>query len=231
MITWSLSTQFSPLYNEDGYVIGTDSANSLFSDLRSFLDECASNNILAGLVLFNGAVLRNQKTINLFWDDSKLTSYLDTVLVPLVRELRDHPALGYWEVMNEPEGSTPAGQKDSEPCFDLTHLDWSKDGESRAWGPGWSGADIPIWRILRLHNWVADAVHREDGKALVSAGSWSSLASTFVAGDDAVHKAGFNHYSDECLLKAGQRELGVVDFVQFHTYPWAGQSLSLSLSL
>ena len=121
-------------------MVGTDSAGSLVSDLRSFLDECAKNNILAGLVLFNGAVLRNQKTINLFWDDSKLTSYLDTVLVPVVRELKDHPALGYWEVMNEPEGSSPAGQKDSDPCFDFTHLDWSKSG-----GPGWSGANIPIW--------------------------------------------------------------------------------------
>ena len=44
--------------------------------------------------------------------------------------------------------------------------------------------------ILRLHNWVADAIHREDAKALVSAGSWSSLASTWVAGDDPVHKVG-----------------------------------------
>ena len=76
---------------------------------------------------------------------------------------------------------------------------------------------------------MADAIHREDGKALVSAGSWNSLASTFIAGDDPVHKAGFNHYSEECLLKAGQRELGVVDFVQFHTYPWAGQFSPLSL--
>ena len=47
----------SPLYDGDGYVTGTDSAGSLVTDLRAFLDECAAHNILAGLVLFNGAVL------------------------------------------------------------------------------------------------------------------------------------------------------------------------------
>ena len=47
----------SPLYDGDGYVTGTDSAGSLVADLRAFLDECAAHNILAGLVLFNGAVL------------------------------------------------------------------------------------------------------------------------------------------------------------------------------
>ena len=30
-----------------------------------------------------------------------------------------------------------------------------------------------------------------------------------------VHKTGFNHYSTECLIKAGGREEGVMDFVQY----------------
>ena len=103
----------SPLYNDDGsgtcfyfslshvfirFVLGTDNAGTLVSDLTAFLDECAKNNIFMGLVLFNGAVLRNQDTINLFWDDSKLETYLDKALTPMVEGLRDHPALGFWEV-------------------------------------------------------------------------------------------------------------------------------------
>ena len=36
-------------------------------------------------------------------------------------------------------------------------------------------------------------------KALVSSGSWSPLASTNLAGDDPIHKTGFNHYSGHCL--------------------------------
>merc|ERR1711936_686578 len=92
----------------------------------------------------------------------------------------------------------------------------------RSHGPGWSGADIPMKNILHLHNWVADKIHSLDPKALVSTGSWNSLASTNVKGDDPVHKAGFNHYSDGCLYEAGGRNKGIMDFIQFHAYPWAG---------
>ena len=44
-------------------------------------------NIFMGLVLFNGAVLRNQKTIDLFWDDTKLQTYLAQALRPMVSTL------------------------------------------------------------------------------------------------------------------------------------------------
>ena len=104
--------------------------------------------IFMGLVLFNGAVMRNQNTINLFWDESKLQRYIDkweyflfhcvscmsisvpslwvslwctttqytveilcmivlypialikllSALTPMVKGLRDHPALAFWEV-------------------------------------------------------------------------------------------------------------------------------------
>jgi len=216
----------SPHYDGDGFVTGTDKSGTLISDLTAFLDECAKNNIFMGLVLFNGALMRNQNTINLFWDDSKLETYLSNALVPMVQALKDHPALGFWEVMNEAEGSSPAGQTDSDPCFDFTHLDWSRKEQNlsniRSQGPGWSGADIPIKNILHLHNWVAHTIHSQDSKALVSSGSWSSLASTWVRGDDQVHKSGFNHYSDECLYKAGGRDRGILDFTQFHIYPWDG---------
>ena len=47
----------------------------------------------------------------------------------------------------------------------------------------------------------------------------SSLSSSFTSLNNAkpqkVHKTGFNHYSTECLVKAGGREEGVMDFVQY----------------
>ena len=63
--------------------MGTDSAGTLVSDLTAFLDECSKNNIFMGLVLFNEAVLRNQDTIKLFWDDSKLETYHSKALTPM----------------------------------------------------------------------------------------------------------------------------------------------------
>ncbi len=44
----------------DRFVTGTDASNTLISDLRAFLDECQKHNMFMILVLFNGAVLRNQ---------------------------------------------------------------------------------------------------------------------------------------------------------------------------
>ncbi len=44
----------------------------------------------------------HQNTINLFWDDSKLTTYIDKCLQPMVEGLKDHPALGAWEVTYTP---------------------------------------------------------------------------------------------------------------------------------
>ena len=34
-------------------------------------------------------------------------------------------------------------QQNSEPCFDLTHLDWTKE-EGGSGGPGWTGVYLPL---------------------------------------------------------------------------------------
>ena len=44
------------------------------------------------------------RSIDLFWDESKLTSFIDNMLVPMATALKDHKALLAWEIINEAEG-------------------------------------------------------------------------------------------------------------------------------
>lgn len=55
----------------------------------------------------------------------------------------------------------------------------------------------------------------------MSVGSWSEFATTdsTAFGNDPVRMFAFNHYKPECLVKAGGRPDGTMDFWQFHCYP------------
>lgn len=70
----------TPAYDGNGYVTGPDSTGTMISDMRSFLDFAQSKDILIIFALWNGAYLRNQNTINLLFDESKLQSYIDNAL-------------------------------------------------------------------------------------------------------------------------------------------------------
>lgn len=180
---------------------------SVVSDLKDYLDHAADENVFVTISLFNGALMRNQAVKDMFSDDEKLQSFVDNALTPLVEALSSYPALLGWEVLNEPEGSVAAGEADADPCFDTTILAGS--------GAGWAGTGLRMEDILRFTNRIAAAVHRADGKALVTTGAWSEFSAT-----DAVLESGrgfFNFYKDECLVAAGGEEAGVLDFYQIHT--------------
>ena len=51
------------------------------------------------------------------WDESKLESYFDKFLIPVLEGKKDHPALFAVEVINELEGIVYAGKADSEERF------------------------------------------------------------------------------------------------------------------
>ncbi|XP_046463075.1 mannan endo-1,4-beta-mannosidase-like [Daphnia pulex] len=199
----------TPAYDSNGYVTGPDSTGTMISDMRSFLDFAQSKNILVIFVLWNGAYLRVQNTINLFWDEGKLQSYIDNALKPMVSALGDHPALGAWEIMNEPEGSLLNNQADANPCFDTTPL--------KNTGAGWTNLYIPMENILKFVNWQADGVKGTNGAALVTLGSWSEHAQTDTKAQSR------NYYTDSCLVAAGGKANGKLDFYQMHTYAFNGQ--------
>ena len=60
----------------------------------------------------------------------------------MVAALGNHPALGAWEIMNEPEGSVYNNQASLNPCFDTTLLIYS--------GAGWAGTFIPMEKYIIL---------------------------------------------------------------------------------
>lgn len=199
-----------PAFDDAGFVIKTDEAGSLTSDLRSYLEYAASKNIFVTIALWNGALMRNQKVQNLFTDDSKMDSFLQ-VLGELVTGLADLPALAMWEVMNEPEGSLDVFHSVNEEveCYNTKRFIGTQ--------AGWSGTRLKMAEILRFVNRAAAVIHAADSKVLVTNGAWNERSSTDVSLELKPNQ-NFNYYKDECLILAGGDPRGVLDVYQIHTY-------------
>jgi len=200
----------TPAFDSNGFVTGPDRDGTLIPELATFLDYAASKNVFVIIVLWNGALMRNLNYKNLVLDDSlfgKLDSYINLALRPMVRALANKPALAAWEIMNEPEGSV-AIQGNSNRCYDTQMI--------AQYGAGWTGENVPMESFLRFINWHSAAIRQEDPKALVTLGSWSEHAQSDVFSDTV------NYYKDSCLIGAGGRPTGTIDFYQMHTYSWEG---------
>ena len=147
---------------------------------------------------------RSFRVVNLYWDESKLQTYIDNFLIPVATGLKNHPALFAWEIINEPEGIVHSTKADDEPCFDSTILSTT--------GAGWAKKWIPMERILKFINRQAAAIKDiTDNSVLVTSSSWSEKSNTDSFGQR-------NYYTDSCLIKAGGEASGVLDFYQIHTY-------------
>ncbi|KAK3785917.1 hypothetical protein RRG08_033025 [Elysia crispata] len=200
----------TPQFDNNGYVTDFDKQGTFMNDFKDMLNLAQRYDILVVPTLWSAAVNqdRSHHLDGLLVDWRKLTSYINKVLVPLVRAVKGHPALGAWDIFNEPEGMLKIGESHDDPCFDTTKLSGS--------GAGWAGKRYNYYQILRFINWQADAIKKEDPEVLVTIGVWNPKSCTNNFGLA-------NHYSDACLYKAGKRQMGKLDFYQFHTYSWAGK--------
>ncbi|KAK3092659.1 hypothetical protein FSP39_005543 [Pinctada imbricata] len=184
----------SPQFDSSGHVTSTDEKGTLISDLRTMIHDAQQHNLFVFPCLWNAAVKQNfhQRLDGLIKDTSKLQSYIDHALIPMVKALKNETALGGWDIMNEPGGEMIQNVFSSDPCQDTRFLDNS--------GAGWAGHLYKAAEFQRFVNWQADAIKRTDPDALVTLGVWS--------GRPNMDKFGWrNIYKDSCLKHVGGRPM------------------------
>lgn len=128
-------------------MIGTDASHSLINELNEYLQYARNHQIFIFLCLWNGADRgnTNARLEGLIKDTNKLHSYINHALVPMVKALKDQPALAGWDIINEMEGVINPNLHSREPCFDTTFL--------RSSGAGWKGHIYSAQELLRFVWW------------------------------------------------------------------------------
>mmetsp|Transcript_62650 Transcript_62650/g.76696 ORF Transcript_62650/g.76696 Transcript_62650/m.76696 type:complete len:434 (-) Transcript_62650:306-1607(-) len=199
-----------PLWNNNGEVIGTDASNSLIDDLILFLKAAANANVFVLLTLWNGADPKplTANLQGLMKDTAKLQTFIDNALTPMVKALADMPALAGYEIINEPCGSVLTGNNGGNECTNTESLSGS--------GADWTNTGMTMENIQRFINLQTSAIKNADPKALVTVGIWNEHAGTDEFGYT-------NYFKDECLINAGGKSNGVLDYQQFHTYSFNGK--------
>nr|XP_053639726.1 mannan endo-1,4-beta-mannosidase-like [Cherax quadricarinatus] len=199
--------QNTPSFDENGFVTACDRTGDFESDVLSLLDAGEQSGVLVNLCLWNGAALSYQKTIDMLQDDTKIESYIQNCLTPLMEKIKGHPALASVEAVNEPEGSVKV-ESNSDPCYDTTAI-----GQQ---GAGWTGVNIPMERWLRFIGLQNQAVRAVDPATLLTIGSWSQFS------QNDVFPSSHNHYTDACLNQAAGGSGAQLDYYQMHSYDWQG---------
>lgn len=137
------------------------SGEDTISDLRMILDAAWEHKISMMLCLWSFDMLRTStgskvtdRAMDILTKPKYRQSYIENSLIPMVEELKGHPAILAWEIFNEPEGMSNEH--------------------------GWRHTrHVPMADIQAFINVCAGAIHRTDPDVLVTNGCWA-----FIAGSD-----------------------------------------------
>ncbi len=195
----------NPNLQPNGYCAGLEESH--IPDMQRVLDLAYNHNIVLVLSLWSFDMLNTRdnpvEIVNqaeqLLLVESNIQSYIDNALIPMVDAFRDHPAVGAWEIFNEPEGMS-------------NEFGWSFTRH------------VPMSIIQRFVNRLSGAIHRTDSDALVTNGTWAMYAGTDVLTGNDIYK---NYYSDAELISAGGDADGTLDFYQIHYYDWMSNDISV----
>ncbi len=177
---------------------------STVANVRKVLDMAYARGVSISLCLLSFDMMKTNQGADIaankkiLQTDEGRKAFLDNAVVPLVKEIGNHPAILAWEIFNEPEGMVKSIAGD--------------------WGSLADG--IQISDVQKMVNQAAGAIHRAVPGVLVSNGCWAFIAgSNTIPGDR-------NYYSDSALEAVGGDPDGTLDFYMVHYYEWAGTERS-----
>lgn len=188
----------NPEFENDGYVKGVDAdfypaLDDIFLRAKNHgilimpclwsFDMCKDSRETAGMYAGNHA--------DLITDSLKTVSYIDEVLIPMVKRYDSQCNLFAWEVCNEPEWHMPRPGDKKWP--DIT--------------------EVTVKEMQRFTAMIAAAVHKNSQK-MVTTGSAS------IKWNSDVHPATGNWWSAQALQNTFQDKEAYLDFYQIHYYDW-----------
>ena len=202
-------------------------ADGVLLGVTTLLDLARHYGVHVVLVLFNGALARDDKACALFGNE-RVSAWLRlNAIRELASAVRDHPSLAMWELANEPEGvlersaapakNTAAARAGGAGLDDGCEASGIARCTTAADYHGWNErCRVPARVLQRWANRLAAELRRSDPNHLITLGSWGHCA--VDRGVGAAGRGAADIFSSECLVRAGGEESGTLDVRQVHSY-------------